>query len=249
MKGQPLVALSSAFAPEAGRHQQPQVQLYSAYITSLDQLGLAAVLLTPFHTARTLRALIEHADGLVLSGGGDIDPERYGQEPGPMLDWVDPMRDEMEMTALGLAVQREIPVLGICRGCQVLNVYFGGTLYQDIESERPTPVEHQQAGPWGARSHDVAVAPSSRLHDIVECDTIHINSFHHQAIRDVAPTLKATGVADDGIIEAVESDDHPWLVGVQWHPERGEATTPDTDPDRRLFAAFRQAVVERQGRG
>jgi putative glutamine amidotransferase len=242
MKTLPVVALTTTSVAEGGMHQRPQISLYAAYIRSLEQAGLAPVLLTPFHSAHSIRALLEHCSGLVLSGGEDVDPKRYGEQPHPRLGSVAPERDEMEMTALGAALQSELPVLAICRGAQLLNVYFGGTLYQDIASQRPTDVHHQQQQPWGERSHEVRVKAGTKLRCIVETDTLLINSFHHQAIKDVAPGLEVTAVADDGLVESVESAEYRWVVGVQWHPERHEARAPDSDPDRRLFAAFREAV-------
>ena len=250
MKGkQPLVALTTTSVAEGGAHQKPQILLYSAYIAALEPLGLAPALITPMHSARSVQALLEHCDGLVLSGGEDVDPRRYGEEPIPELGSVTPSRDEMEFTALGLAVEREIPILGICRGCQVLNVFFGGTLYQDLGTQLGSELRHEQEGPWESRWHDVHVEGGTRLCEIVRADCLHINSFHHQGVRDVAPSLEASAVADDGLVEAIESNEHPFLIGVQWHPERGEAKAPENDPDRRIFAAFRKAVIERHERG
>jgi putative glutamine amidotransferase len=248
-RSQPLVALTTTAVAEGGVHNKPQILLYSAYIAALEPLGLAPVLLTPTHSARSVQALLEHCEGLVLSGGEDVDPRRYGEEPMPELGTVTPARDEMEFTAIGLAVEREIPILGICRGCQVLNVYFGGTLYQDLNRQRESSMRHEQEGSWDARWHDVDVTPGSRLHGIVCADTLRINSFHHQGVKDVAPALSVSAVADDGLIEGVESKDLPWVLGVQWHPERGEAKAPETDPDRRIFASFRKAIVARREQG
>jgi putative glutamine amidotransferase len=187
-----------------------------------------------------------HCDGLVLSGGGDIDPTRYGQECMPGLDSVSAERDDAEFAALREAMRRHIPIFGICRGAQVLNVALGGTLFQDIDRDRPIPsATHQQKGPWSARAHEVTVTPDSRLIDIVGASQLHINSFHHQAIRDVAPGLTVTALAEDGVIEALEMRDYPWGLAVQWHPERNEASADHTHPDRRLFTAFARAVKSR----
>ncbi|MGH7506650.1 MAG: gamma-glutamyl-gamma-aminobutyrate hydrolase family protein [Longimicrobiales bacterium] len=248
MKGQPLVALTTTHVSEGGRYHKPQITLYGAYLAALEPLGLAPVLITPMHTARSIQALLSHCSGLVLSGGEDVAPERYGEEPISDLGSVSKSRDEMEFTALGIAAEAEIPILGICRGCQVMNVFLGGTLYQDLPAQfdGKSAILHQQEEPWEARSHEVHVVEGSRLRSIVGTDCLNINSFHHQAVKDVAPTLAATAIAEDGLIEAVESKDLPWAVGVQWHPERHEATAPETDPDRRLFAAFRKAVMERR---
>jgi putative glutamine amidotransferase len=243
MSSRPLVALTTTFVAEGGSHRRPQVTLYGAYLTVLEERGLAPVMITPFHARPSIEALLERCAGLVLTGGEDVDPKRYGEAPHPALSTVTPERDEMELIALDVAVQRHIPVLAICRGVQLMNVYFGGTLYQDITSQLASAVLHEQKQPWGERSHGVHLKPGSRLRAIVETDTLQINSFHHQAIKDVGTGLVVTGVAEDGIVEAVEAVDHPWAVGVQWHPERYEARAADGDPDRWLFAAFAAIVA------
>jgi gamma-glutamyl-gamma-aminobutyrate hydrolase PuuD len=245
MSHRPLVALTTSFDPAAGSHLRPQVVLYGAYISALDAAGLAVVLVSPSHSPDAIVALMSHCHGLALSGGGDIDPELFGEAPKPGLDSVSRERDEAEFLALRTAMERRMPILGICRGMQVMNVCFGGTLFQDIDRDRGSAsVVHQQDGPWGARAHDVTIKHGSVLHRVVGEERIHINSFHHQAIRDVAPNLTVSGAAEDGLIEAIEIRDYPWSLGVQWHPERHEATAPNHDPDRLLFRAFAEAVRE-----
>jgi putative glutamine amidotransferase len=201
--------------------------------------------LTPAHSKSAIRSILAACAGLVLSGGEDVDPARYGEKPSPALGTIMPERDEMEYRALEAAFEMDLPVFAICRGVQVLNVYMGGTLYQDLASEQPTDVLHEQVTPWSSKSHHVRIESDSLLCRIVQADSIHINSFHHQAIKKVAPGLRVTARAEDGLIEAVESETHDWIVGVQWHPERHEASASDMDPDRRLFAAFRDVVTAR----
>ena len=238
-----LVALTTSIDPAAGPWAQPRLLIYGAYLDALQLHGLAPVLVTPGHTRSAVEALLERCDGLVLSGGGDIDPARYGEEPLPLLDSVSPARDAIEFAALDFALARGIPVLGICRGCQVMNVHARGTLFQDVDAQRPGNVGHRQAGSWHERSHDVTVEPDSLLYAAVGVRTFHVNTFHHQAIKDVAPRARVTAIAEDGLIEGIEYRDHPWAVGVQWHPERHEAKAPDADPDRCLFSAFAGAVT------
>jgi len=238
-----MVGLTTSWDPAAGDHRRPQVIMYAAYLEALENVGLTPLLISPAHSQESIAGLMQLCEGLVLSGGGDIDPRRYGEAPLPGLDWVFGERDVAEFTALEIALERRIPVFGICRGVQVMNVGLGGTLFQDIDRDRAVPSTiHQQSAVWGARAHDAAISAGSRLHEIVGVDSLRINSFHHQAIRDVAAPLTVTAVAEDGVIEAVEMASHPWCLGVQWHPERQEATAPHTDPDRRLFAAFADAV-------
>jgi len=232
------VALTTTSVTDGGAYQRPAVTVYESYIRALETVGLAPVLITPAHSLQAVRSLMNACAGLVLSGGEDVDPVRYGMDPSPALGTVNRRRDEVEFTALEYALQQQMPVLGICRGAQVINVVLGGTLFQDLATERPGPVLHQQSEPWGQRTHCASVVAGSRLHEIVRSDELLINSYHHQAIRDVAPGLSVVARADDGMVEAVEGRDHPLLVGVQWHPERYEASTADEDPDRLLFQAF-----------
>jgi putative glutamine amidotransferase len=239
------VALTTTIDPYAGSHARPAVFLYTSYIDALESFGLAPLLVTPAHDVASIDALLSACCGLVLSGGEDVHPSRYGEEPSPALGHVEPLRDEMEFAAVSAAVARGMPVFGICRGLQVLNVHFGGTLYQDIATDRPgEQLRHLQTQPWSERTHGARVRPGSLLSRIVGEDRLQINSFHHQAVKHLAPPMKVTARADDGLVEAIEHTDYPWMLGVQWHPERNEATAPDTDPDRRLFQGFAAAVAE-----
>lgn len=242
--------MTTTVVPEAGPYRRPQLVLYDIYQRVLESFGLACILITPAHSIRSLPRLLDLCDGLVLTGGEDIDPECYGEDPIPGLGIVNPPRDRTEMATLRLALDRELPILGICRGCQLINVAFGGTLYQDLPSQRPGPLTHTQEEPWEQRTHYVRVLEGSLLQNVVGSNELMINSFHHQGVKDLAPGLRMTALAEDGTIEAVESRSYPgWLLGVQWHPERYEASAPETDPDRRIFMAFRNAVDDhRRGR-
>ena len=242
------VALTTPIDAQAGVHARPAVFLYTSYVRALQLYGMAPVLITPAHSPAAIDALLDVCAGLVLSGGEDVHPSRYGEEPSPALGSVEPRRDEMEFETLEQALRRELPVFGICRGLQVLNVHFGGTLYQDIMTDREGEhVPHEQAGSWFERAHDATVAPDSLLHSIVDVEHLHINSFHHQAVKHLGEDLRVVARAEDGLVEAIEHRAYPWVLGVQWHPERNEASTPATDPDRRLFAAFAGAVASRAG--
>src|SRR5690625_2067967 len=243
----PLVAITSTMLAEAGPYRRNQVALYALYVEVLERHGLASYLLTQAHDRSSIEAILDRCNGLVLSGGEDIEPERYGEERREGLGMTNPARDEMELEALTLALERELPILGICRGCQLINVYLGGTLYQDLTLEKPSPVRHLQEEPWEVRTHRVSVEPDSRLAEIVVSDNLVINSFHHQGVKELATGLRDVAHAADGTIEAIEWDDDskPWLLGVQWHPERHEATAPVTDSDRRIFEAFGREVEAR----
>ncbi|HET6229910.1 MAG TPA: gamma-glutamyl-gamma-aminobutyrate hydrolase family protein [Longimicrobiaceae bacterium] len=239
----PLIAVTTSMGP-GGSHQLPHVTLNVQYVTAVEEPGGTALPLTPAHNPQSIERVIDAAHGLLLSGGEDVDPALYGQEPHPELGSVNPPRDTMEMAALQAALRRGIPVLAICRGVQLLNVALGGTLIQDLGSQRPGPLVHEQEAPVLHRWHSATVRLESGLHSIFGRTELFINSFHHQAIDRVAPGLEATAWAEDGIVEGVEGRGHPWMYGVQWHPERGEAEIvgDKRDPDRRLLWAFVDAA-------
>jgi putative glutamine amidotransferase len=239
----PLIVVTTTLVP-GGAHNLPQARLNVQYVTAVEQPGATAVLLTPGHDRGSVERLVGLAHGLVLTGGEDVDPARYGQDPHPELGSVNPLRDEAETAALHAALARGIPVLAICRGVQLLNVALGGTLIQDIPSQLGGDVLHEQSAAWNERWHHATVEAGSGLETIFGTRELFINSFHHQAIDRLGKGLKATVRAEDGVVEGVEGTDHPWLYGVQWHPERGEAHTAagdPRDPDRRLFWDFVRA--------
>ncbi len=183
-------------------------------------------------------------DALVLGGGADVDPARYGREPlGNGTLEVDAERDRIDFELFDLARRRGAPVLGICRGLQVVNVALGGTLVQDIPTERPSDVVHERKKDKLRRDHAVAVEPGTWLAELSGGEEVLVNSRHHQAIEAVAPGLAVSGTSPDGLaeaVEAVEAEAGPWLVAVQWHPEN---LAPAGDPvSRRLFAGFAEAA-------
>jgi putative glutamine amidotransferase len=252
MTYRPLIAVTTTLGP-GGSHGLPRVWLNVQYITAIELAGATPVLLTPAHGTESIRRILGACDALLLSGGEDVEPRRYGQEQLPEVTDVNLARDEMEIAAVHEAVRRQMPVLAICRGIQVLNVALGGTLWQDVPSQLGGDVLHEQSAAVNERWHGGRVEAGSGLESIFGTGTLFINSFHHQAVRDLAPSLAATVWAEDGLVEGVEGREHPWMYGVQWHPERGEAHTPagdERDPDRRLFWAFVQAAREfAQGAG
>jgi len=186
-------------------------------------------------------------DGLVLGGGGDVDPARYGRstlENGTVE--VDAERDRIDFELFDLARRRGAPVLGICRGLQVVNVALGGTLVQDIPTERPSEVVHARERDKLRRDHAVAVEPGTRLAELSGGGEVLVNSRHHQAIEAVAPGLAVSGTSPDGLAEAVEGEAGPWLVAVQWHPEN---LAPVGDPvSRGIFAGFVRAASDSASR-
>ena len=192
-----------------------------------DAAGLPTVLATlpPELAADALAGV----DALLLTGGGDVDPDRYGAELDPETGGVDAARDAWELELIGLARAQGVPILAICRGAQVLNVAFGGTLVQHLPTR--TDAEHDDLDRAGHEVHDIAVVQGSRLHEILDTDALRANTIHHQSVDQVGAGLVVCGRADDGVIEAIESPDGP-IVGVQWHPE----LLADREPHRSLFA-------------
>ena len=188
------------------------------YVRSVEASG-AVPLVLPTQAPDAAEALLDRLDGLVLSGGIDVDPALYGQAPHPKLGRVDRARDEFELALTRLALRRDLPLLAICRGQQVLNVALGGTLVQDIPSLVPGAVVHEAPGRRTRRAHPVEVAQGSRLAEILGAGPVLVNSFHHQSIDRLGEGLAVTGRAPDGVIEAVEMADHSFVLGVQWHPE------------------------------
>ena len=184
-------------------------------------------------------------DGVVLAGGLDVEPARYGRARLPEGHVEpDPERDETDFAVFEKARRESLPTLGICRGLQVINVALGGTLVQDIPTERPSGIVHLVPGKDDERrDHPVRVISGTRIASIAGGPEIQVNSRHHQAIEKVGAGLKVAAVAPDGLVEAIESDG-PWLVAVQWHPEN----LPEDPATRRLFAEFARAVRGRAER-
>jgi putative glutamine amidotransferase len=190
---------------------------------------------------------LDGVDGLVLTGGEDLDPSWYGAKPSPLLSPPSRDRDLFELALFAVARQRGFPILGICRGIQLINVGMGGTLFQDLPTERPGAVNHRPDGPRDSRSHRVRLEPGSKAAEALGATTITVNSSHHQAIKDLAPGLLATGWTDDKLIEAAEAEPGaPWLLAVQWHPE--EMHRDRQSPEHGLFAALvHEAGTARDG--
>ena len=192
------------------------------YVAGVAEAGGAPVVLPPVGEGRMAEAVIGGLDGLLLSGGSDLDPFYYGEKPLPELGPTIPERDAFEVALLEAALAREIPVFGICRGLQVLNVVLGGTLYQDLPSQFDGGVlKHRQTTPKWQATHEVEVRGGSYLADVTGRGVVKVNSYHHQGIKDLAEGLVVSARSADGVVEAIEGTDlsNRWLVGVQWHAE------------------------------
>jgi len=225
------------------------VYLWDRYLEALLENCAIPVLLPITDNDEQICSIVNHLDGVLLAGGNfDVPPEMFGEEPKPWLGKVKMERSNFELKLLKEAVRSDVPVLGICGGMQMINVAFGGTLYQDIDQERSGSAKHQQEQRADSTSHTVAVSPESRLCEILgvglksELQSLEVNSTHHQAIRDLAQGFRASAVSPDGIVEGIESQAHRFLMGVQWHPE---LLYNQMDVHNRIFTAFLEAAATR----
>jgi putative glutamine amidotransferase len=209
----------------------------AAYVRALLVAGGVPLILSPLMGASLAAAALDGCDGLLLSGGEDIEPSWYGADPSPLLDEPSRERDLFELALFAVARQRALPILGICRGIQLINVALGGTLFQDLPSERPGAIEHSPKSTRDARTHVVRLQPGSRAALALEATQVTVNSVHHQAIRELGKGLVATGWSNDGLIEAAESEaGASWILAVQWHPEEMHADR--NAPEHGLFSAL-----------
>ena len=217
-----------------------RTRLNAAYTDAARAAGLRPFIL-PVLQAVDADDMLDGMDGLILTGGEDVAPARYGERPHLALGDVHAGRDEFELALVRAARARGVPTFAICRGVQIANVALGGTLVQDLPSEWTDPLRHESGAGRSDRTHAVTLAAGSRLASACGASEITVNSMHHQALARVATGLVATAHAPDAVIEGVEwSGNDWWMIGVQWHPEELAHTTEPWD--RALFAAFADAV-------
>ena len=208
------------------------------YARAIFAAGGVPLVLPATTNAAEVARLLDQVDVLLLCGGEDVEPARYKAAPSPKLEDVNLRRDAWEYALLDEAVKRRLPVVGTCRGLQIVNVYFGGTLWQDLPSERKSDVRHRHGGNRKYVKHQVSIAPGSRLSALMGGATnAVVNSWHHQAIKDVAPGFRVTARAQDGVIEAIEGETLPVAV-VQFHPE----VQFDADGQKEFLAFFRHIL-------
>jgi putative glutamine amidotransferase len=218
----------------------PAAAINIAYIDSIRNAGGLPVLIPNQLQVEEWRELAPRLDGILFTGGGDIRTELFGGSPHPAVDDVDDERDMLELSLMRHAMEDGTPVLGICRGCQVMNVALGGTLYTHIPDQLPAAVRHDFSTdfPRDYPAHPVRVEEGSRLAEICRQPLLQVNSLHHQGIKDLAQALMPVAYAPDGLVEAVELPGHPFALAVQWHPE----WLPSYKPMQRLFLAFVEAA-------
>lgn len=219
------------------------VVMNQRYYHAVASAGGAPVLIPLLDDLDILRAIYERTDGILIPGGVDMDPATFGERPHERLGRIDPARDRVELQLVKWAVEDRKPVLGLCRGLQVINVALGGTLYQDLDDEFPNAIKHDYFPTYGYSrdhlAHEVTVQSGSRMRHALANAAVPVNSMHHQGIKVLASSLAASAVAPDGLIEAAESTSDSYIVGVQWHPEVFELSEPSSGV---LFTDFVQAA-------
>ncbi|MEW6323824.1 MAG: gamma-glutamyl-gamma-aminobutyrate hydrolase family protein [Nitrospirota bacterium] len=226
-RAQPVIGITSDYnAGDKDRPggREPTYFLRARYVRAIEDAGGLPLILPITDSRRRIDRLLGMVDGLLLTGSGpDIDPKLYGESRRFRFKVMSRERTGFELALAEEAVERELPTLGICGGMQVLNVAAGGSLYQDLPAQLPPPlralIKHRQPTPATEPSHWVTIQPGTRLHDIVKSKKIHVNSSHHQSVKQIGRGLVINAVANDGVIEGCELPDHPFLIGVQWHPE------------------------------
>jgi len=206
-----------------------------SYMDWVTQAGGIPVMLHHVDDAGYYAEAVQHADGVLFPGGPDLDPGHWGELPIPQSGRINPTRDRTERLLFEAASAAALPMLGICRGMQVLNAFLGGSLYQDIDSQFGQNVGHSQGCAGDIATHDITLVEGTPLCEISGSGTVRVNTFHHQAVRKLAPGLIAMAHAEDGMIEAYCSADHPFLWGTQFHPEKMAA---DNGLSRGIFGAF-----------
>ena len=213
----PIVAVTATTRED---EDSRRVRLSASYIDALESAGLVPLVIPPLAN-EAASAILDAVDGLVLTGGEDVNPSRYGQQPHPKLKNVSDARDSTEIALIREAKRRGTPILAICRGIQVLNVALGGTLIQDIRAQCEGSLDHDDGSPRQSRTHGITVEPGSLTAAALGTTDASVNSLHHQAVKEVSPELKVTARSTDGIIEGLETIDPAWWVlAVQWHPKR-----------------------------
>lgn len=220
--------------------KEPTYFLRARYLKAIEAAGGIPFLLPLMANRTAWRQMVGHVHGLLLTGSGsDLAPEWYGEQQRHKFQRMSRERATLELGVAKVAYQADVPMLGICGGMQSMNVALGGTLYQDIQAQLNTTIEHLPTHSATQTAHSVQIAPGSLLARIARKSYIEVNSSHHQSVKQVAPKLIHTAVSPDGVIEAIEAPDRSFVLGVQWHPE----FLHDRDPiQKRLFSALIRAA-------
>lgn len=232
----PLIGIP-CFSTERADSLRPVYANNKTYVRAVERAGGVPLLLPPLDLPESRSAALAALDGLLLTGGGDLDPRYYGQEALPQCHAPEQERDEIELAFTQEALAGAMPILGVCRGMQLLNVARGGTLIQDLATQRPDAARHDQLDhPRTYRAHGVALNPRSRLSEILGASNTMVNSLHHQAVDQVGADIEIVAWSEDGVAEAMELRGRPFVLAVQYHPE--ELVADGDEASARLFRAF-----------
>ena len=242
MMHKPVIGITSRTLPIRGASQmRPAETMLRVFAEALEQVGGLPFLIPNSDDPATAGDYLHRIDGLLLSGGDDPTPQLFGEEPHPRIEVVDGRRDRFEMELVRDAHARDMPVLGVCRGIQMLNIALGGDIYQDIASQTDSTVSHVQSTLDDSAWHTVDVKEGTLLHRLLRAGGVKVNSFHHQACRRPGEGLKTSATCrGDGLIEALEDPSRAFFLGVQWHPEISAGCGDEAS--QRLMAAFVQAA-------
>jgi len=233
----PIIGITTNHS--SNTYGQTTILLTQAYVKAILQAGGVPVLIPSLIANDGWDALYPRLDGILFTGGGDISLDLFKGDPHPRIDDVDPERDTVELNLLHAAVADGKPFLGICRGCQLVNVGLGGTLYTHILDQLPNALDHSYPGNMRTvLVHEVMIDEGTRTADVLGEPIVKVNSHHHQGLKDIAPALRVAGHSPDGLVEAIELPDHPFGLAVQWHPE----WLTDQQPTRNLFRRFVEAA-------
>jgi len=235
----PIIGITTNQSTNA--NGQPTIMLMQAYVNAVIQAGGVPVLIPSLIAEDGWDAVYSRLDGILFSGGGDIALEHSPGEPHPRIDGVDLLRDSVELKLARAAASDGKPFLGICRGCQVLNVALGGTLYTHIPDQLPNALDHSYPGNMRTiLVHEIKLEEGTHTAEIHGEPILKVNSLHHQGLKNIASSLRVAGIAPDGLVEAIELPDHPFGLAVQWHPE----WLTDQASTRNLFRKFVEAAGE-----
>lgn len=226
----PLIGITSSYDRKDSRFVLPE-----AYVDAVLGAGGYPVILPVSGNIKEVDFYIKKVKGVIFSGGIDVDPLLFGEEPQPGLGEINPERDRFEMMLIKAALEAKRAILGICRGIQILNIACGGTVLQHIPGNIEKPLKHSQSAPKWHPTHTVSVAEGTLLGKIIGTGKTLVNSFHHQAVKKVADGFKISAVSCDGVIEAIENPGYRFVMGVQWHPE---CMYTHDEKTRKLFEAF-----------
>ncbi len=219
--------------------EKDSIWMLPNYMNGIRNAGGLPVILPIEADEEEAAQLIGLCDGFLFTGGQDVSPSLYHEEPLEELGVTSPERDAAEKVYLAAALASGKPILGICRGIQFINAFLGGTLYQDLPSQHPSATVHRQGMPYERPTHGVTIEADSPLYRCLQKDRIEVNSLHHQAVKELAPGLRAMGLSEDGLIEAAYMPDRRFLWAVQWHPEFLYETDENS---RKIFRAFVEAA-------